>query len=158
VHEASLECWHDFIFRNLLGSQEIVQSVFDIFSRHPMVGIIGPQHFDLARAWIGWGYNFELASILATRMGIALTPDRPLDFPSGSMFWARSAALRPLLDLGLSYNDFSDKLGQVDGTLARAIERLYYFACEQAGFNWVKISCPELFTDTSWPDGFFVPA
>src|SRR5262249_13012858 len=69
-------------------------------------------------------------------------------FPSGSMFWARSAALRPLLDLNLSYGDFPEEAGQIDGTPAHAIERLYYYACERAGFTWLKVAHPELFAHT----------
>ena len=64
------------------------------------------------------------------------------------MFWARSAALQPLLDLNLSFEDFPDESGRIDGTLAHAIEHLYYFVCERAGFRWIKIAQPELFGDT----------
>src|SRR4051794_24828825 len=73
-------------------------------------------------------------------MGFPLPQAAPLDFPSGSMFWARSAALRPLLDLHLSFDDFPAEAGQTDGTLAHAIERLYFLVCEQAGFDWLKIT------------------
>ena len=34
---------------------------------------------------------------------------------------------------------------QLDGTLAHAIERSYYFACERAGFDWVKVARPDQF-------------
>ena len=37
-------------------------------------------------------------------------------FPAGSMFWARISALKPILDLALTENDFEYKLGQIDGT------------------------------------------
>ena len=56
------------------------------------------------------------------------------------MFWARTAALRPLLDLHLSFDAFPEEQGQTDGTLAHAIERLYFLACEHAGFAWMKIT------------------
>ena len=71
------------------------------------------------------------------KSGITITPDSALDFPVGSMFWARSAALRPLLDLELSFEDFPAEVGQTDGTLAHAIERLYFYACEKSGLRWV---------------------
>jgi hypothetical protein len=65
------------------------------------------------------------------------------------MFWARTAALKPLLDLRLETDDFPPELGQLDGTLAHAIERLYYFACERAGLDWVKVARRDLFRSTS---------
>ncbi len=56
------------------------------------------------------------------------------------MFWARTAAIKPLLDLGLGFYDFPEEQGQTDGTLAHAIERLFYLVCEEAGFSWMKIA------------------
>jgi hypothetical protein len=61
------------------------------------------------------------------------------------MFWARSAALRPVLDLRLRTRDFPPEAGQIDGTTAH--ERLLLYACEHAGFSWLKIANPSLFED-----------
>jgi lipopolysaccharide biosynthesis protein len=145
AHDPGLSRWCEFLLENLLGSSETVSSIFEIFARFPNVGLVSSQHFEPLRHGISWGDNFALAETLAARMGIDIKLDQALDFPSGSMFWARSAALKPLLDLQLRVAEFPDELGQLDGTLAHAIERLYYFTCERAGFNWVKISHPNLF-------------
>ena len=148
-HDSVLSSWRGYLLENMLGSPEIVRSVFEAFTREPKLGLVASQHFEPVRAWINWGGNLDLANGLIKRIGgEPFSYHHALDFPSGSMFWARSAALKPLLDLRLSLEDFATEQGQVDGTLAHAIERLFYIACEQAGFTWLKIAQPDLFGAT----------
>lgn len=152
-HNALLAPWRSFLLENLLGSPAIVESVFESFARNPQLGMVFPQHYEYIRHWLDWGANFPTAEALARRMGIVLDPRAALDFPSGSMFWARGAALRPLLDLDLGFDEFPAESGQTEGTLAHAIERLYTIVCERAGFDWMKIAQPALYlkTDTIVP-------
>ncbi len=147
-HADFLAPWRTYLYETLLGSPATVRSVFEAFGRLPQLGMVAPQHFEPVRRWLDWSGNFEPAAALAGRMGISLRPDAALDFPSGSMFWARTAALRPLLDLNLAAEDFPEESGQVDGTTAHAIERLYFHACERAGFAWMKVADPALLFDT----------
>jgi lipopolysaccharide biosynthesis protein len=147
-HDKMLAPWRGFLLENLLGSKEIVYSVFEVFSRQPQIGIVFPQHYEYIRHWLDWGSNYACTQALATRLGVALSRQQTLDFPSGSMFWARTAALRPLLGLGLSFSDFPPETGQTDGTLGHAIERLYLHACERAGYGWLKLANPALYIDT----------
>lgn len=140
-HAGVLANWRGYLLETLLGSKEIVYSVFEAYGRMPDLGIIAAQHFEPVRHWINWGGDFKIAKSLAKRMGFNLSSDKNvLDFPSGSMFWARTAALKPLLDLELKFEDFAEERNQIDKTLAHAIERLYYYVCEHAGFKWLKIS------------------
>lgn len=148
-HASALANWRGLLLETLLGSPEIVTSVFDTFARRSDIGMIAPQHFEAVRHWINWGGNFKAADALAQRMGItALSMDKVVDFPSGSMFWARSAALKPLLDLNLTFEDFDEEKAQIDGTFAHAIERLYYYITERAGFGWLKIAPRALYPQT----------
>ncbi len=140
AHDSRLVGWRGYLLETLLGSPETVRGVFEAFAQAPRLGLLAPQHIDELRPWIRWSANFGIAEELAGRMGFPLPRRAPLDFPSGSMFWARSAALRPLLDLQLTFADFPGESGQTDGTLAHAIERLYFLACEQAGYDWMKVS------------------
>lgn len=146
-HSRTLAHWRPYLYETLAGSREQVLDVLGIFERAPNVGMIFAQHYEPIRPYLTWGANYAAASALSERMGHVLPSDHPLDFPSGSMFWARSAALKPLLDLRLSFDDFPDEIGQVDSTPAHAIERLYAIACELARFDWLKIARPELLAD-----------
>ncbi|MGH9826947.1 MAG: rhamnan synthesis F family protein, partial [Blastocatellia bacterium] len=133
-----LEQWFDYLLTNLLGSEQIVKSIFKLFCEHN-VGIVYPQHLFALRGILNWGSDFELAASLLRRAGFVLDKLCLLEFPSGSMFWGRSAALRPLLDLDLQFSDFPVEAGQTDGTLAHAIERTFCLFAELAGFRWAKI-------------------
>ena len=144
THAAFLGPWRSYLFETLLGSPEIVRSVLDAFIRLPDLGMVAPQHYEAIRRWLGWNGNFAIAQGLAARMGLTLSPRRALDFPSGSMFWARPAALRPLLDLKLRFEDFPQEGAQLDHTAAHAIERLFFYSCERSGHSWMKISQPAL--------------
>jgi lipopolysaccharide biosynthesis protein len=100
-HEDQLRDWRQFLWQHLLGSPEIVMSVLDIFERCPDVGMIAPQHFPFIRPWIHWAGCKELSAVFAARLGVTIDGIESIDFPSGSMFWARTKALEPLLDLNL---------------------------------------------------------
>jgi GT2 family glycosyltransferase len=148
-HAPFLVPWRSFLFEHLLGSSAVVSSILDAFARLPRLGIVAPQHYEAIRRWLGWNGNFAQARDMARRMGITLSPTRALDFPSGSMFWARPAALKPLLDLDLSFDDFPAEGSQLDHTPAHVIERLYFLACERSSHAWLKVAQPALHSNTS---------
>jgi lipopolysaccharide biosynthesis protein len=75
----------------------------------------------------GWGTNQRSAEILLRRAGIPM-PNLPqrIDFPNGSMFWARRDAVQALLNLPVAFDDFPEEPIPADGTLAHALERLIF--------------------------------
>lgn len=141
---ASLARWRDYLFDTLLGSPEIVRAILTLFD-DPKVGVVFPQHLFEIRGVLNWGYNYDLARGLMARMGVDIDKNLVLEFPSGSMFWGRSAAFRPLLDLDLSFDDFPQEGGHVDGTLAHAIERVLLMVAESRGFEWLKVARRDLY-------------
>jgi|GEM_PF-2331988 len=138
------EGWRGYLLETLLGSEQIVRSVFAAFAADSQLGMIAPEHFEPIRSHIGWGWNFSVANAFSKRLGINLSLNSKLDFPSGSMFWGRSAALKPLLSMNLTLDDFPPENNQIDATLAHIIERMYFFVCEAAGYRWIKIANPTL--------------
>lgn len=95
-------------------------------------GVVGPAgHLVDGRYYSG--LNELTVAELAGRLGHDARKDAPA-FVSGSMFWFRPEALRPLLSLGLTLDHFEPEQGQTDGTLAHALERLVPIAARIAGF------------------------
>jgi lipopolysaccharide biosynthesis protein len=143
-HDSCLRMWRHFTYENLIGDPSIAGGILSMMEHCPDIGMVAPDHYFGVKNLIGWAGNLDIAQPLAARMGVDIDPAAPLDFPSGSMFWARSAALRPLLDLDLSFEDFAPERGQPDGTLAHAIERLFFYSCQISGLKWIKVCRPEL--------------
>ena len=79
--------------------------------------------------------NGAACEALAEQLGISLDAQRYIDFPAGSMFWARVDALRPLYGLNLPLSAFPPERGQVDGTLQHAVERLFGVITRHQGFR-----------------------
>ena len=134
--------WCRYLLNTLVGSSAAAISILEAFRRDPRLGLVMAQHWEPLRDRLDWGDNYFIARDLARRMNIDLTPGHMLDFPSGSMFWARPAALRPLFALGWTPEHFPAEMGQHDGTPAHAIERLFLFICEAAGYRWAKVCDP----------------
>jgi lipopolysaccharide biosynthesis protein len=134
--------WRDYLYDHLVGSAKAIQSIFDVLASD-RVGFVFPQHYFPLRRYMAWGDNFSLAQKLLERQGVDLTREMELECPSGSMFWCRTDALRGLLDMKLQFEDFPEENGQVDGTMAHAIERSFLYSAEARGYSWAKVTLPD---------------
>jgi O-antigen biosynthesis protein len=132
--------WRDHILKRVLGSRRQVKRILRMFAKDARLGMVGPEYFPPSLPWVNWAENRAIGEGLLMRMGIDPQGIKTLDFPAGSMFWARPAALQPLFDLRLSVTDFPEEPIGVDGTLAHAIERTFYLACEKAGYRWEMVA------------------
>ena len=140
--------WRDNLYKNLLGSPEIVGGILKILAQEK-VGLIFPQYFNPIRTSIDWGKNYSVTKNFLRGLGIEIDQRNLLEFPAGSMFWFKPAALAPLIDSDLTFDDFPEEGGQIDGTIAHAIERAFLFIVEAAGFIWIKVDSEEKIFSTT---------
>jgi lipopolysaccharide biosynthesis protein len=89
-----------------------------------------------------WDENLEIAQKLATRMGLRAALPASFECPVGTMFWARPAALAPLLRLGLTWDDYPPEPLPIDGTMLHALERLIPLVAEDAGYRYATTYLP----------------
>jgi hypothetical protein len=135
-YDGGFDQWRDYLFEANLGTPAVVEAILSALAR-PEIGAVAPDHYGPIKPLIQWGGNFDTVSRLFQLCGERIGSEAVLDFPSGSMFWFKPKALGKLLDLDLDYCHFDPEAGQVDGTLAHAIERSFFSFVEMAGYEWV---------------------
>lgn len=138
-HDSVYSGWGEFLRKNLIGSRALVVSILQILTETD-VGLIYSDHFSQVVGLRNWGYDFPHARKILGEIGITIDGAMPLEFPTSTMFWARREALAPLFAAGLDYTDFEDEAGQIDGTLAHAIERSLLHVVEHGGYSYAKVT------------------
>jgi glycosyltransferase involved in cell wall biosynthesis len=133
------EIWREFLWENLIGGRfAMLDRIMAQFEMQTQLGLVFPSDPHI----IGWTKNLEVAAPVAERMGYGKPLPPAFDFPVGTMFWMRTAALRPLLDLGLKWDDYPAEPIPIDGTILHALERLLPLCAEVAGYGYAETHVP----------------
>lgn len=149
-HDSIYAGWGEFLRANLIGSRDIALSILSMLDK-AHVGLVYSDHFPPVNDLRNWGYDWDHAHQLLSRIGCHIGAHTPLEFPTSTMFWARRDAIAPLFDLGLQYDDFEPENGQIDGTLAHAIERSLLYIVEHTGYSHARVTALEAGTDPLSP-------
>jgi lipopolysaccharide biosynthesis protein len=132
LHRDDGSQWRQELLQKLLAGDR-GHRVWQAFKDQPSLGIAAAEgHILPVSRYIGG--NESAMKFLLPRLGLA-GPTNDTPFVAGSMFWARLAALRPLLDANFGTWEFEAENGQVDGTLAHALERTIGLAVSATGFE-----------------------
>ena len=142
THSQKLDKWLEHNLECILPIETEINRIISFFKTIPFLGIVAPVMFPKILRAAHWGANYQIGKELHWRMklGNELPKNDQLIFPAGSMFWARTAALRPLLNLRLGPNHFPEERGQIDGTAAHAIERLIGVSCFETGYKMIRVA------------------
>jgi lipopolysaccharide biosynthesis protein len=140
LHREDGDNWRQHNFEGLLGSPESIKRIQCILSSGN-AGIVAAHH-QIHRSEEYWGSNKDQVLRLLDHAGLVGEPPS-LDFVAGTMFWCRPEALAPLLRLPHDLS-FEPEKGQIDGTLAHALERFISIAARAEG--WQVIEMNELAT------------
>ena len=139
--------FQDLLWRNMLGSREYIYNVLNLFETNPRLGLaVPPSPAHGQYTWVlgnGWTGNFANVSDLARRLSLTV-PLQEEDFPiaSGSAFWCRKKALELLWNYPWKYDDFPEEPMAPDHEISHAIERIFPFVAQQAGYYSAWIMTP----------------
>ncbi len=133
THRADGEQWRNELIDRLVAPERAARIV-QAFREQPGLGLVPPEGH-VQRLDYFWGANERNVQGLLSRFGVPQADTGTDTFIAGSMFWVRLGALRPMLDTHLQPSLFDTEAGQVDGTLAHAIERTFTLVARHAGFH-----------------------
>lgn len=135
AHDDYLQNWVEFLEQGLIGEKGIMMdAILAKMTADPSVGIVYPDD----PGCFGWEENYTYGKALIERMGYnAPLPDTSMNFPVGTMFWARAAALKPLLDLNLQWEEYPEEPLPIDGSMLHAMERIFGILPNFLGYRTV---------------------
>lgn len=132
--------WSYKLSNSVLASEIFVRNVLSLFDENPFLGFLTPlppNHNVYFNPEDGkWEELFEDTKALAEKLSIHVPISRnkhPI-MPFGSVFWFRGKAFQPLMKYDWKYMDFPDEPNAIDGILLYAIERIYGYAVQSAGY------------------------
>lgn len=132
--------WRQRTYANLFGDDGLADQIVHQFELDPQLGIVSPAPpSDIDMVHYADAANAHEIERLFGILGLDSGRSEFYDYPVGNMFWARSAALRQLLDGRITHDLFPEESGQLDGTLAHAIERSVGLVAKANGFRYDEV-------------------
>ena len=132
--------WANKIDDALFSSKTYIENILHTFSENPRLGMLCvPEPFHADYFWVPgneWAVNRKNTIKLANRLGLQVPFDEDAQpiCSFGGAFWFRPAAFGKLFNHPWTYEDFPREPLPIDGTLMHAIERVYSFICQDAGY------------------------
>lgn len=134
-HRQDGDIWRTDLYQKLLGTPELIQTIVQTFDKDlaHRLGTIAPAGHVVSSEYY-LASNQENIEKLARRANLNYFGDE-FRFVAGSMFWFRMESFLPLSALHLENDDFEPENGQVDGTLAHALERIFGMLIYKTGYQ-----------------------
>ncbi len=135
--------WTRCLWENVIGSSEYINNILTTFYNNKSLGLLVPP-IPMSKKFSfyisTWSNNFQKTKELAERMNLVSNLDihKP-PITLGTVFWAKTLALKKLFDIKWKYEDFDEEPLKDNGTLSHAIERILAYVAQDAGYEtgWV---------------------
>ncbi len=124
----------------VLSSEAYVRNIISLFESNRFLGMLTgltPNHGEfLSQLGTEWGPNYPISKKLAEELElrVPMAEDHIPAIGLGDVFWYRTKAMAPMFRKKWTYADFPEEPVGADGTILHAIERVYPFAVQEAGY------------------------
>lgn len=134
-----IDFWVRNLWDNTLKSKSYIQNVLGILECENVGLLVPPEPTGEHKSdWYRnvWYDNFEQTKALAEELGLECdiaTEKSPITL--GTVFWAKTDALKKLLEKEWKYEDFPEEPLPDDGAVSHAIERILAYVAQDAGYD-----------------------
>lgn len=128
--------WRYHLYNNLMGSRDFVMQLFDDFEKDSQLGMVFPEVYPLIQLAARWNGTLDSVKDILRDMNIQCELPREPIFSAGTMFWAKTKAVKPIFELDWDTYHFPGEDGQIDFTPAHAIERLWVYMVQSQNFSY----------------------
>ena len=136
--------WRNYLLFFFFFSKSNVNDILNHFEENEHLGVVYPinheaSFYQLINKNGAIGGNQKNLEKLFQKLEIANDEiDHYMTFPTGSMFFARTAAIYDLFQV-VDEEDFECENGQLDGTYAHAIERVFNLLAKKNGYEYLEV-------------------
>ncbi|MGH6811780.1 MAG: rhamnan synthesis F family protein [Methylocella sp.] len=128
--------WRKYALEQMFGSADLVETVMRFLEKNEDVGFFFPDNYRDIKRHMEWGNNAPLIHSLLERAGLPkIALPKFEEFAAGSMGWFRTAVFRAFVDTFPDCEDFDLEEGQLDTTIAHAMERAFPLVARAQGFR-----------------------
>lgn len=132
------------MWENLLASKDYVSNIISRLEKEDRLGLIVPpvpKHGIFRNIfWESWGKNYENAKALVKRLDLQVDVDKSKKILAlSTCFWCKTKALKKLYEHEFAIQEFDLTPFPLDGALSHAIERIFPFVAQDAGYYTASV-------------------
>lgn len=138
--KADIDLWIKNLWGNTVESETYIYNVLHKFEEDSTIGLLAPPEPIGEYMWAltgdTWNNDFANTVKLAKELQLKCNLDeKKPPITIGTVFWARSCALKKLFGKDWKNEDFQEEPLSDDGTLNHGVERILGYVAQDAGYN-----------------------
>jgi len=139
--------WRNYLYKNLLGSKELITEIISDFEKFDKLGFIFPEvYYEIIKKidnYDSTGFflhrpNINYMNLIIKKIFHKFKIGYKLIFPSGNMFWAKFNSVYQIFNIRL-FHLFPKELNQTNETIMHAIERIWLYLVKLNGYYYKTI-------------------
>jgi hypothetical protein len=145
--------WSEYLLEYLLRDKHVIAQVLNLFETNKNFGLFYPTSFWNLPPWVNhWLKNKGIGRKFLIDNFDINDKEEFFPYPVGGMFWAKSAALKDILNFDWRYENLPSEPVSTDGTILHVIERILPKVANKNGFDQFFYYPPtgEFTEDTSY--------